>query len=88
MKRIVNSKSNAFVAKAVETVEEKFQEYATANLRERHNGTFHEKTEELGKSLCTCILNNEAANRFGINFQVFTTQFYKNYIQKAKGYSD
>ena len=76
MKTIVDSKSNEFVPKAVETIEEKFQEYAAANLRKRRNGTFEEKTEELGTSLCTCILNNEAANRFGIH--LFISRFGNN----------
>ena len=52
MKIIVERKSAGFVPKAVETVEDKYIEYAKENLKKRHNGKLQEKTDELGKSLC------------------------------------
>ena len=50
LKIIVESKSAGFVPKAVQTVEDKYIEYAEENLEKRHNGTLQEETDELGKS--------------------------------------
>ena len=48
VKIIVEKKSTGFVPKVIQTVEDKYKEYAEENLRNGRNGTLEENNEELG----------------------------------------